>query len=285
MAMLMCEKSVHLLHHLDGLGGKIIGLVPTMGNLHDGHLALVRAALKCCDHVVTTIFVNPIQFGAHEDFHEYPRTLEEDLAVLWESGCHTVYAPSVDDLFPSGELSITKVCVPRLTETLCGKDRPGHFDGVTTIICKLFNLVHPQFAFFGEKDWQQLTIINKMVVDLGFDFLIDIQQIPTQRESDGLAMSSRNSRLNANERQRAPVLYQCLCEIRDKIAAGSSDYRALEQQALRHLSDNNFQPSYVSVRDEDTLIELNPRDLGKFRVFGAACLGNTRLIDNVGIEL
>lgn len=253
-----------------------------MGNLHDGHLALVRAALDQCEHVVASIFVNPIQFGAHEDFHEYPRTLPEDLVALHTAGCHAVYVPTINEIYPTGELSITKVSVPKLSEVLCGKDRPGHFDGVTTIVCKLLNIVQPSFAYFGEKDWQQFVIISQMILDL--DFVLDVFSVPTKREPDGLAMSSRNSRLSARERKLAPMFYKSLCDVRTQIVAGKTNFRALEQQAIEELTEKGFKPIYVSIYDEDELTEFNPKDFGEPRIFGAAFLGNVRLIDNVPVN-
>ncbi len=280
--MFICERRFQLWEHLDSVNPKTIGFVPTMGNLHDGHLALVREALDQCEHVIASIFVNPIQFGAHEDFHEYPRTLPEDLAALDEAGCHAVYVPTMDEIYPSGELSITKVSVPKMSEVLCGKDRQGHFDGVTTIVCKLLNIVQPGAAYFGEKDWQQFTIISQMVMDL--DFTLDTYSVPTQREPDGLAMSSRNSRLSASERKLAPLLYKNLCDVRKQIVAGKTNFRALEKEAMEKLKDEGFKPIYVSIYDEDELTEMNPKDFGEPRIFGAAFLGNVRLIDNVPVN-
>jgi len=211
------------------LAGERIAFVPTMGDLHEGHLALVRHALSRAPHVVVSIFVNPAQFGPGEDFAAYPRTLESDEEKLQQESAELLFAPSVETLYPGGAEETTRIDVPQLSRGLCDDFRPGHFAGVATVVARLFNLVQPDIAVFGEKDYQQLAVIRRMVQDLCWP--IEIDAVPTVREADGLAMSSRNRYLNAEQRELAPVLYQTLCEVAEQARARLQPCRALERQA------------------------------------------------------
>jgi len=262
--------------------GKRIGFVPTMGGLHDGHLALVHHALSLTDTVVVSIFVNPLQFGANEDLDAYPRRLAADLALLAEAGAHVVFTPSADVMYPDGLAAQTKVLVPELTNVLCGASRPGHFDGVSTVVCKLFNMVAPDIAVFGQKDLQQLLIIQRMVADLALP--IAVVGHPTARDTDGLALSSRNSYLTTEERKIAPQLYAALCTLADAIEQGDRDYSIMEAKACAHLREAGFQPDYIEVRRVSDLgrVESDDRELA---IFGAARLGHTRLIDNIRLTI
>ncbi|MCY3541765.1 MAG: pantoate--beta-alanine ligase [Gammaproteobacteria bacterium] len=257
-----------------------IGMVPTMGNLHDGHLELVRRAKTDCDVVVTTLFVNPLQFGANEDLDAYPQTFDADRNVLESLEVEILFCPTAETMYPQGQTLQTKTVVPEIGNTLCGESRPGHFDGVTTVVTKLFNLVQPDRAYFGEKDWQQLAIIRKLVLDLNFP--IDTIGVPTVRAHDNLALSSRNHYLSENERRLAPQLYQQLCSVRDSVLAGNKDYSSEETKSINTLSALGFRPDYVAVRDADTLDHPN-NNSNTLRVFGAAYLGRARLIDNIPI--
>jgi len=257
--------------------GARIGLVPTMGNLHDGHLELVRQAHAHAGFVVATVFVNPFQFGPGEDFDSYPRTFERDLAMLRDAGCHLVFAPEGRTVYPYGPDTITRVAVPRLGDILDGESRPGFFRGVATVVNILFNMVRPDVALFGEKDYQQLLVIRRMVDDLKMD--IRIVGVPTVREADGLAMSSRNGYLDAAERARAPAIHRTLCEVRDALAAGASDHAALESRAQSALAEAGLRPDYVRIRRRT---DLEPAVEGDaLIVLAAAWLGPARLIDNL----
>ena len=251
-----------------------------MGNLHDGHLELVRRAKTDCDVVVTTIFVNPLQFGTNEDLDSYPQTFDADRNVLEKLEVEIQFCPTVETMYPQGQGLQTKVIVPDIGNTLCGESRPGHFDGVTTVVTKLFNLVQPDKAYFGEKDWQQLAIIRKLVLDLNFP--IDTIGVPTVRAHDNLALSSRNQYLSENERRLAPQLYQQLCAVRDSVQTGNADYSSEEAKAMNTLSAHGFRPDYVAVRDANTL-DHPDNNSNNLRVFGAAYLGRARLIDNIPI--
>jgi len=266
----------------DKKSGKRIALVPTMGNLHEGHLQLVRQAQKIADIVVVSIFVNPLQFGPTEDLDKYPRTLAADKEKLFAEGTQYLFTPGVDDIYPEGMAAQTKVIVPDLSETLCGASRPGHFTGVATVVTKLFQIVQPDVAVFGNKDFQQLTIIRKMVGDLCMP--IEIVGVQTARATDGLALSSRNGYLNAAERSLAPALHCVLQECREAIACGFDSYGELEQHAVDCLSAAGFRPDYFSVRDARTLGEVN-LDTEEIVILAAAYLGRTRLIDNVTLNL
>lgn len=259
-----------------------IALAPTMGHLHDGHVSLVQRARQHGDQVVVSIFVNPMQFGAAEDFATYRRTLDADAARLRAAGVDLLFAPADREIYPRGHDGVTAVEVPGLSNILCGAFRPGHFRGVATVVVKLFNLVQPDVAVFGEKDYQQLLVIRRMVADL--DVPVRIVAAPTVRESDGLAMSSRNSYLSADERRRAPMLYTVLSRARDAILAGARDYAALETAARSDLEQAGFRPDYVAIRRADDLALPVPPD-GNLAILAAAWLGKARLIDNVQLTL
>ncbi len=260
--------------------GKQIAFIPTMGNLHEGHLSLIKQAHQRADHVVVSIFVNPTQFGKDEDFDSYPRTLHTDSNKLFETGVDLLFTPKTSDLYPHGTKASTRIEVPGYSDILCGAHRPNHFIGVTTIVTKLFNIVQPDVALFGEKDYQQLLIICRAVEDLCMP--ITILGVPTIREHDGLAMSSRNSYLSANERQNASTLYKTLKQISKEIVTGKRNYTALEQNALSILKEANFTPDYVSIRRADNLALAQPED-SNLIVLAAARLGRTRLIDNIRV--
>jgi len=261
--------------------GARIGFVPTMGNLHAGHLKLIEVARARCERVVASIFVNPLQFGPSEDFARYPRTPEADCAALAGAGTDLVFMPAVATLYPRPLEQLTRVNVPQLGAILEGAHRPGHFDGVTTVVARLFNLVQPDVAVFGEKDWQQLAIIRCMVADLGWP--IDIVGVPTVREADGLALSSRNGYLTATERAMAPHLARTLNEVAGHLRAGERDFAALERAACAVLAEDGFQADYVSIRRQD----LQPPEMGDTQliILAAAKLGTTRLIDNLLVSL
>ncbi|NHZ69720.1 MAG: pantoate--beta-alanine ligase, partial [Thermotogales bacterium] len=252
------------------LAGERIAFVPTMGDLHQGHLELVRHALTRAPHVVASVFVNPTQFGPGEDFDAYPRTLESDQEKLQREGVELLFAPSVETLYPGGAEQTTRVEVPQVSRGLCDDFRPGHFAGVATVVARLFNLVQPDIAVFGEKDYQQLAVIRRMVRDLCWP--IEIDGVPTVREADGLAMSSRNRYLTADERRLAPVLYQTLCEVAEQVRAQQQPFRTLERQAMKKLEQAGFSPEYVSIRHAESLQPLETGEMPA-RVLAAARLG------------
>lgn len=262
--------------------GKRIGLVPTMGNLHEGHIALVEMALQRTDHVVVSIFVNPLQFGPNEDLDSYPRTLAEDQRRLLDAGAHTVFAPSVNEMYPEGMQGHTLVSVPVVSDGLCGASRPGHFDGVATVVTKLLNMVQPDVAVFGEKDFQQLAVIRKMALDLCLP--VQIMGAPIVRAADGLALSSRNGYLDENERRVAPQLYQTLQQLAGQLLAGRRDFDTLLEEARQQLQQAGFRPDYLELRDATTLqpADEHSRDI---IILVAAFLGRTRLIDNLRCTL
>jgi len=260
--------------------GERIGFVPTMGNLHEGHLQLVRRARSLSDRVVVSVFVNPMQFGPGEDFETYPRTLEDDKAQLKQEQADLLFAPTVDLVYPSGLNETTRVQVPGVGEGLEADSRPGFFIGVATVVARLFNLVQADIAVFGEKDYQQLAVIRRMVKDLCWP--IDIEAVPTVREADGLAMSSRNRYLSAEQRQRAPLLYQTLCQAAEGVRGRQRACVELEAQATQSLEQAGFIPDYVSIRDAATLQPIKPGYTGAV-VLAAARLGRARLIDNVTV--
>src|SRR5690606_21301050 len=235
---------------------KRIGLVPTMGNLHDGHIALVEKALQRTDHVVVSIFVNPLQFGANEDLDSYPRTLAEDQRKLLDAGAHVVFAPSVNDMYPEGMQGHTLISVPVVSEGLCGASRPGHFDGVATVVGKLLNIVQPDLAVFGEKDFQQLAVIRKMAHDLCLP--VQIMGAPIVRAADGLALSSRNGYLSDEQRRVAPRLYQTLQQIQQQLVGGRRDFPAIIEEARVELTVAGFQPDYLDLRDAHSLQPVTP---------------------------
>jgi len=259
---------------------KTIALVPTMGNLHEGHISLVRKAAESADIVVTSIFVNPLQFGAGEDLETYPRTLTDDQNKLSSAGNTLVFAPPVEEVYPDGLAGHTQVQVPDITEGHCGASRPGHFSGVATVVTMLFNMVQPDVAVFGEKDFQQLAVIRKLVRDLRIP--VDIIGGPTVREDDGLAKSSRNGYLTPEQRQIAPALYRTLQETAQKLAKGRSDFQTLEREARQALEQAGMRPDYFNIVNSDTLKPASPDD-SSITLLAAAFLGDTRLIDNISV--
>ena len=256
-----------------------LALVPTMGNLHAGHLSLVKVARELAERTVASIFVNPLQFGPGEDYDSYPRTLEQDVDRLAAAGVDLVFAPGVADMYPLGHAE-TRVALDDLASDLCGAYRPGHFTGVTTVVSMLFNQVRPDIAVFGEKDYQQLALIRRMVADLHFP--VAIRSVPTARADDGLALSSRNQYLDHDERRRAPALYATLQELGTRLRAGERDFAALAARGQALLREAGFEPEYVTVRAPD----LQPPDAGadEFVILAAAHLGRARLIDNLRID-
>ncbi|HXZ40565.1 MAG TPA: pantoate--beta-alanine ligase [Terriglobales bacterium] len=259
------------------LGGLRVGLVPTMGALHEGHLSLVRAAQAQCDAVAVSIFVNPLQFGPNEDLAKYPRTFERDCQLLEQEGVDFLFAPSVQEMYP--EEAITYVTVEGLSEKLCGRSRPGHFRGVTTVVAKLFHIVEPDLAFFGQKDAAQATIILRMVRDLNFP--VEIIVCPIVRGADGLAMSSRNAYLNPQERKSALVLYRALKEIQRKFDRSEHNPARLIEAGKNVLAqESGVRLDYLEIVDPDTLDPVR-KITSTVLVAVAAFVGNTRLIDNV----
>ena len=279
-------KTVHTIEQLRAALGsardKRIGFVPTMGNLHAGHLALVHKAQGVSQYCVVSIFVNPLQFGEGEDYDSYPRSLERDIDSLSETDTRLVFIPSVAELYPLGLANTTRIEVPELGTMLCGTSRPVFFSGVTTVVGILFNLVMPDVALFGEKDFQQLVIIKRMVSDLHMP--IDILSVATVREPDGLALSSRNAYLTPEERARAPSLYRALCQVREAVNGGERDFKELEMRGVGLLSSEGFRPDYVSVRRAADLSVPGNDDVSQLRVLAAARLGQARLIDNIAVE-
>ncbi|EMQ2877856.1 pantoate--beta-alanine ligase [Vibrio navarrensis] len=262
--------------------GRKIAFVPTMGNLHEGHLTLVRKAREHADIVVVSIFVNPMQFERADDLNNYPRTLDEDLSKLNSQGVDLVFTPTAEMMYPEGLDKQTAVEVPGLSSMLEGASRPGHFRGVATIVTKLFNIVQPDVACFGEKDFQQLAIIRKMTSDLALD--IEIIGVPTVREMDGLAMSSRNGLLTIDERQRAPVLARTMRWISSAIRGGRDDYASIIEDANDQLRAADLQPDEIFIRDARTLQAINA-DTTQAVILMSAFLGKARLIDNQVVEL
>lgn len=262
--------------------GQVIGFVPTMGNLHDGHLSLIDMARQRADKVVASIFVNPLQFGEGEDFSSYPRTEERDRGLLEDNGCDGLFMPAVKELYPEGGMPVTIVEVPELSNILCGAHRPGHFRGVTTVVAKLFNLVEPDLAVFGEKDYQQLVVIRRMVEDLCFP--VEIVPAPTGREPDGLAMSSRNQYLTESERRTAPSMYRELQRVARVISEGERDLGKACDAAVAALWEEGFRPDYFEVRRASDLAEVGADDRDLV-ILAAARLGRARLIDNVRLRL
>lgn len=278
-------------HHIDALRTQLashrasnsrIGFVPTMGNLHAGHLALVNAARAQADVVVASIFVNRLQFGLSEDWDKYPRTLPEDILKLRSVQCDYLFCPEEQEMYPNGMDQQARVIVPSMASILCGASRPGHFDGVTTVVSKLFNIVQPDFAVFGLKDYQQLAIIRRMIQDLCMP--VELIEGAIVREADGLAMSSRNSYILPEERPRAVQLNRSLNWVCQQIAAGQRDFVALERQAAKQIEDAGFRPDYVTVCESRT---LNPaaHDDCRLTVLGAMYCRAARLIDNVSLHL
>ncbi|MBS7820399.1 pantoate--beta-alanine ligase [Wohlfahrtiimonas chitiniclastica] len=274
-------KIIHSIKELRALRQTLssVALVPTMGNLHDGHLSLVERAKAAADHVIVSIFVNPIQFGENEDFGSYPRTLEADCEKLAKAGVTAVFAPSAKEMYPSGVQSV-RVVPSDIQNELCGATREGHFNGVTTVVTKLFNIVTPDCACFGEKDFQQLHIIKEMVNELNVP--IEIISVPIKRDENGLALSSRNGYLSVEEKAQAIELSECLHTVRAAILESNEDLRAIEQKAMDHLNAKGWQVDYLSIRDADTLAVASART-GNLIVLAAAKIGATRLLDNLRI--
>ncbi|MFV3386566.1 pantoate--beta-alanine ligase [Pseudomonas sp. NY15364] len=262
--------------------GKQIGFVPTMGNLHAGHVSLVQIAAQRADFVVASIFVNPLQFGAGEDLDTYPRTLAADQEKLLAAGCHLLFHPDVAEIYPHGMSDQARVIVPGVSEGLCGASRPGHFEGVATVVTKLFNMVQPDLAVFGEKDYQQLAVIRALVQDLNMP--IQIIGAPTQRAEDGLALSSRNGYLSKEQRAAAPALYRGLQAIAEELQRGARDYARLIDSTQAQQRAAGFIPDYLEIRNA---VNLRPAQLDDHHlvVLTAAQLGSTRLIDNLVVEL
>ena len=263
-------------------GGRTIALVPTMGALHDGHLTLMRRAREAADHVVASIFVNPRQFGAGEDLDAYPRQLARDSELLEAEGVALLWAPVPEAMYPAGYA--TNISVAGVSEGLCGGNRPGHFDGVATVVCKLFNQVMPDITFFGEKDWQQLAVIRRMArdLDLTLPHVDNIRGVPIVREADGLAMSSRNAYLSAEQRSQAAAIPQAMREAIAAIGNGQAVESALAALSAKLLEAGFDSIDYAEVRDADSLVPLDT-DNGNARLFVAARISGTRLIDNMAV--
>jgi pantoate--beta-alanine ligase len=264
--------------HREGLR---VAFVPTMGNLHPGHVSLIEAAGRHGDRFVASIFVNPMQFGPNEDFAHYPRTPTQDEQMLAAAGCNLMFMPDVAEIYPNGSEKATRVDVPGLSRILCGEFRPGHFEGVATVVAKLFHIVEPDVAVFGEKDFQQLTVIRRMVADL----CIAVQVIgaPTVRDADGLAMSSRNQYLSAQERAIAPRIYEILTATARRLQAGDSEFASMERAGCQALEAAGMRPDYFAVRQAVDLSTPKP-DMNHLVVLTAARLGKARLIDNVQVK-
>jgi pantoate--beta-alanine ligase len=262
--------------------GKRIGFAPTMGNLHSGHAALVTRARELSDFVVASIFVNPLQFGPSEDLDTYPRTLAADQQRLVDAGCDLLFAPTVAQMYPEGTAVQTRVSVPELSQGLCGASRPGHFEGVATVVSKLLNMVQPDVAIFGQKDYQQLAVIRAMVRDLNMP--IEIIGQPTVRAEDGLALSSRNGYLDAAQRATAPLLYRCLSEMADAITQGERGYTGLLERQRKVISASGFTLDYLEIRHAVHLRPATALD-HDLVILVAAYLGTTRLIDNLHLDL
>jgi len=260
--------------------GKTIALVPTMGNLHEGHLSLVRRAAEVADIVITSIFVNPMQFGVSEDLDSYPRTLMEDQSLLVKAGNTLLFTPAAADIYPAGLAQQTKVVVPDVSEGHCGASRPGHFDGVATVVTMLLNMVQPDFALFGEKDLQQLTIIRKLVHDLMLP--VEIIGAATVRDNDGLAKSSRNGYLSIEDRALAPILQQILQAIAKELQDGNTQFTQLSEHAKTELLNAGLRPDYVNIVNSQTLRPATTDDR-ELAILAAVFLGTTRLIDNISL--
>jgi pantoate--beta-alanine ligase len=261
--------------------GRRVAFVPTMGNLHTGHVSLIEAARRHGDRFVASIFVNPMQFGPNEDYAQYPRTPTKDADMLAEAGCNLMFMPDVAQIYPNGSERATRVDVPSLARVLDGEFRPGHFEGVSTIVATLFHIVEPDVAIFGEKDFQQLTIIRRMVADLCMP--VEIVGAPTVRDSDGLAMSSRNQYLTSAERQVAPRIYQTLRAAAGRLQAGDTEFSSIERTGVEALAKAGMKPDYFSVRRAQDLGAPAP-DTKHLVVLTAARLGKARLIDNIQVR-
>ncbi|MKS24829.1 pantoate--beta-alanine ligase [Salmonella enterica] len=282
--MLIIETLPLLRQHIRRLRqeGKRVALVPTMGNLHDGHMKLVDEAKARADVVFVSIFVNPMQFDRPDDLVRYPRTLQEDCEKLNKRKVDYVFAPAVEEIYPQGLEGQTYVDVPGLSTMLEGASRPGHFRGVSTIVSKLFNLIQPDIACFGEKDFQQLALIRKMVADMSYD--IEIVGVPIIRAKDGLALSSRNSYLTAEQRKIAPSLHNVMNSIAEKLIAGNRELQEIIAIAEQELNEKGFRADDIQIRDADTLLELTETSK-RAVILAAAWLGQARLIDNQSVTL
>lgn len=282
---------MQVFHHIQSLrealaaerkAGKRIGFVPTMGNLHSAHIELVKIAQRNCDVVVTSIFVNPLQFGLNEDWDKYPRTLAADSAKLDAVGCNYLFCPDEKEIYPNGMAEQTRVIVPTMTDVLCGASRPGHFEGVTTVVTKLFNIVQPDEAVFGIKDFQQLAVIRRMVEDLCIPVKITAGEI--FREADGLAMSSRNGFITQDERPTVAVLNRSLNAIKQAIIDGRRDFTVLVDEARTQIEAGGFRVDYISICNSRTL-EMAAHDDREITILGAMYTQGARLIDNVSVVL
>jgi pantoate--beta-alanine ligase len=258
--------------------GARIAFVPTMGNLHAGHMSLIEAARRHGERFVASIFVNPMQFGPNEDFAHYPRTPREDERMLAAAGCDLMFMPEVDEIYPHGSERAARIEVPGLSRILEGEFRPGHFEGVSTVVAKLFHIVEPDVAVFGEKDFQQLTVIRRMVADLCLP--VEIVGAPTVRDADGLAMSSRNQYLTAAERRIAPRIYAALQAAAQRLRSGDREFTSIERSGFKTLEDAGFRPDYFAVRGAADLAPASA-DARELVVLAAARLSRARLIDNV----
>lgn len=282
---------MQVFHHIHSLrealaaerkAGKRIGFVPTMGNLHNAHIELVKIAQRSCDIVVASIFVNPLQFGLNEDWDKYPRTLAADSAKLEAVGCNYLFCPDEKEIYPNGMAEQTRVIVPTMTDVLCGASRPGHFEGVTTVVTKLFNIVQPDEAVFGIKDFQQLAVIRRMVEDLCIPIKITAGEI--FRETDGLAMSSRNGFITPDERPKVAVLNRSLNTIKQAITDGRRDFTVLVDEARTQIEAAGFRVDYISICNSRTL-EMAAHDDREITILGAMYTQGARLIDNVSVVL
>jgi len=278
MELISTRDEIRDLHETWRHHGEHVALVPTMGNLHSGHLSLVELAREHAERVVVTVFVNPTQFGEGEDFEEYPRTMKRDTQRLRKLEADALFAPDVDTVYPFGLDKATLVSVPGLTRNFCGASRPGHFDGVTTVVARLFALVQPDVAIFGQKDYQQQLVIRRMVEDLNLP--ISLITGETIREQDGLALSSRNSYLSDEQRRLAPLLHEVLSSVGAGLANGRRNFEELEADASQRLSDAGFDVDYFAIRRAQNL-EIPDRDCDDLVVLAAAKLGAVRLIDNI----
>ena len=261
--------------------GATIALVPTMGNLHLGHFSLLERAHELADKTIVSIFVNPIQFGKGEDYNNYPSTMEQDSASLADNNLDLLFAPDLSQLYPAGVETDTRIIIPELCNILCGRFRPGHFSGVATVVAKLLINTQPDFALFGEKDYQQLLVIRRMVRDLCMP--IEIVGMPIMREADGLAMSSRNAYLNITERNKAPLIYKTLQAAAQRLRRVPDQIPAVEAEGMKALEVAGFRPEYFSIRRSEDLAEPNAKDL-RLSILTAAWLGSARLIDNIQIK-
>ncbi|TYL46733.1 pantoate--beta-alanine ligase [Marinomonas sp. IMCC 4694] len=267
---------------IERLKDRSIVFVPTMGNLHDGHMSLIRRAAQEGDVIVSSIFVNPMQFSANEDLERYPKTLQEDKRVLEANGCHYLFAPDAREMYPDGKRSQTQIEVMGLSDILCGASRPGHFVGVSTVVTKLFNIVQPDCAIFGNKDFQQLKVIEDMVRDLSSN--VRIIGIDTARNDDGLAMSSRNGYLTEEERRMAPAMYQTLLWAKEALLTNSASHEDIREQAQQKLEAAGFRRDYFEIRAQDNL-QTPSEEEKSLVILAAAYLGSARLIDNLRVEL